>query len=569
MAEAVVPFAPLAAKQPDALAPADYSMTIEPSGKRVKVVFNGRPIADSRRALVLKETRLPPVYYLPREDIAMEFLQPSSHHTYCPFKGTATYWSVVVGDKVAENAAWSYEDPIEDGLGIRGYIAFYWNKMDAWFQEDQPVEIDPVGTGIEAANPLAGWLLREAWEATSSAELVDRFARQLVETGFGVGRLSMIIPTLHPQLASNAFVWRRGESVVDERDLPHFGLQSDAYLKSPVIRIFNGEGGIRRRLDGENPPRDFPILDDLIQDGMTDYVAMPMRFSSGKINVLTIASDRPGGFTTEQLGCIHEILPILSRLMEVQALHRTSRSLLDTYLGAYTGQRVLNGLIKRGDGEDIPAVIWYSDLRGSTGLADTLPRADYLDLLNRYFEAVAGAVLDHGGEVLKFIGDAVLAIFPMEKTETAPDGVEVFCPKGGYKKNGGEGDELFCGRSACGKAVDAVRDALQRMAAVNEEFAQLGRAPLEFGISLHLGNVTYGNIGAASRLDFTVIGPATNEAARMDGLTKELRLPVLVSEEFERFVAGTLVSVGRHRFRGVAQDREIFTLPELLQAAAD
>ena len=557
--------ASLALKQPETLVPGDYSLTIEPSGKRVKVVFNGQIIASSSRALVLKETRLPPVYYLPREDVAMQFLKATEHHTYCPFKGTANYWSVAVGDQTAENAAWSYEDPIEDGLGVRGYIAFYWNKVEGWFAKDQPVEIDPAGTAVENANPLASWLLREAWEATSSAELIDRFARQLVEAGFGISRLNVIIPTLHPQLASNAFVWRRGHSVVDERDLPHYGMKSEAYLKSPVIRIFDGEGGIRRRLEGPNPPRDFPILEDLLAEGATDYVAMPMLFSNGKINLMSLSSERPGGFTTRELGHIYEVLPILSRLLEVHALHRTSRSLLDTYLGAHTGQRVLNGLIKRGDGEDIPAVIWYCDLRGSTALADNLPRAAYLDLLNRYFEAVAGAVLDHGGEVLKFIGDGLLAIFPMERAPNEGDSGEVYCTKGGPEGKGSQ----FCGKNACHVAVKAARDAVKRMAALNEELAEAGSAPLACGISLHLGDVTYGNVGAASRLDFTVIGPATNEAARMDGLTKELGLGVLVSEEFERFVPGTLVSVGRHAFRGVTQEREIFTLPELLEAAAE
>ena len=556
--------APLAPKQPETLSPGDYSLTIEPSAKRVKVVFNGQVVADSDRALVLKETRLPPVYYLPRDDIAMAFLRATDHRTYCPFKGTASYWTVAVGDKQVENAAWSYEDPIEEGLGIRGYIAFYWNKMDAWFEEDQQVEIDAGDTAVEVGNPLAGWLLREAWEATSSAELVDRFARQLVEAGFGVSRLNVIITTLHPQLASNAFVWRRGESVVDERDLPHYGLQSEAYLMSPVVRIFNGEGGIRRRLEGPNPPRDFPILDDLLAEGATDYVAMPMRFSNGKINVLTLACDRPGGFTTRELGFIHEALPILSRLLEVQALHRSSRSLLETYLGAYTGQRVLNGSIKRGDGEDIPAVIWYCDLRGSTALADSLPRADYLDLLNRYFEAMAGAVLDSGGEVLKFIGDGLLAIFPMEPVAEGDPEV-AYC----VKPDGTAVDQMFCGKNACGQALQAAREALRRMAEVNSELMESGRSPLGFGLSLHLGEVTYGNIGASSRLDFTVIGPATNEAARMDALTKELGLRVVVSEEFERFVPGALVSVGRHSFRGVTQSREIFTLPELMAAAAD
>src|SRR5690606_7147655 len=169
--------ATLAAKQPESVSPGDYRVEVEPSRKRVKVVFHGQLVADSRRALVLRETRLPPVYYLPREDISMQFLVPSDHHPYCPFKGTANCWSLAVGDKTLENVAWSYEDPIEEGLGIRGYVAFYWNKVDAFFEDAPAVEIDADDAGIESANPLAAWLLREAWEAASSAELVERFSR--------------------------------------------------------------------------------------------------------------------------------------------------------------------------------------------------------------------------------------------------------------------------------------------------------------------------------------------------------------------------------------------------------
>lgn len=541
--------APLAPKLPETLDSSDYRIGIEPSGKHVKVVFNGEIIADSRRALILYETRLPAIYYVPREDIAMQFLEPSDHRTYCPFKGTANYWTVKVGEKSAENAAWSYEDPIEEALGIRGYIAFYWNQMDAWFEEDREVEIDPGESLTEYSNPLASWMLREAWEATSSAELLDRLGRQLSEAGFGVSRMNVIIPTLHPQMASNAFVWRRGETVVDERDFPHYGLQSEAYLKSPLMPIFEGAGGIRRRLEGPNPTLDYPILRDLIEAGCTDYVAMPMRFSNGKINILTLATDRAGGFTTEHLGQIHEVLPILSRLLEVHAMHRMSRTLLDTYLGAYTGQRVLNGLIKRGDGENIPAVIWYCDLRGSTALADSVSRDDYLDLINRFFEAMAGAVLDRGGEVLKFIGDGMLAIFPMEKTGTSK-----------------EGKEMFCGQTAGCEALEAARDALARMQEVNADLAEEGRAPLRFGLALHLGDLTYGNIGGSSRLDFTVIGPATNEAARIDSLTKDLGVTLLISEDFASVVSDDLVSLGHHHLRGVAEEIEVFTLPELAPA---
>ena len=520
-----------------------YQMEFEPSAKRVKVVFNGEVVADSTRAMILRETRHAPIYYLPRADVRGEYLVRSDHLTYCPFKGNASYWTLKVGDKTAENAVWSYEAPFEDAAVIKDYMAFYWNKVDAWYEEDQEVSIDTGGTTHVHANPFVDWLLREAWEAATMEQLVGRFARYLREAGLPLLRLTLVIRTLHPQLLGTAYAGHRDQDTLKEIKVPHSTLQTSTYLDSPLVPIFEGAGGIRRRLDVADPKLDFPILQDLYDQGATDYVAMPLLFSDGQINALTLASDRPGGFTTEDLGSIYEILPNLSRLLEVHAMRHTAKSLLETYLGAYTGGRVLDGLIKRGDGEDIPAVIWFADLRDSTNLADTMDREAYLGLLNEFFDCTAGAVLDGGGEVLKFIGDAVLAIFPIERQADAGATAE-----------------------ACARALAAARDTFARLAELNQARRERGDRTLRLGMALHVGEVTYGNVGVAGRLDFTVIGPATNETARLAGLCKDLGEDLLLSDDFARQLPDRLVSLGRHCLRGVGETHEVFTLAEATAA---
>ncbi|MEE9588374.1 MAG: adenylate/guanylate cyclase domain-containing protein, partial [Hyphomicrobiaceae bacterium] len=266
------------------------------------------------------------------------------------------------------------------------------------------------------------------------------------------------------------------------------------------------------------------------------YVAMPLRFSDGQLNILTLVSDRPGGFSTEELGQIYEILPTLSRLFESHAVRLSSSTLLRTYLGSDAGQRVMDGLVKRGDGENIHAAIWITDLRDSTSLAASLSREDYLSLLNGYFDSVAGAVLDHGGEVLKFIGDSVLAIFAIDDpNEKKPE--------------------------ACAHALAAAYEASRQFEAVNKERAANGAPLLGFGIGLHRGDLTYGNVGTTKRLGFTVIGSAVNEAARIEGLSKTLNRQILISSAFGESVSHPMISLGRHTLRGVTGEREIFGLP--------
>ncbi|MGI9590188.1 MAG: DUF427 domain-containing protein [Myxococcota bacterium] len=508
----------------------DYRISYEPSNNRVKVVFNGVTVADTRNALIVRETRLPPVYYLPREDVRMDLMTRTDYHTHCPFEGNASYWTLTVGDQVAENVVWSYDEPLAEAEPIRSYVAFYRNRMEAWYEEGNEVSIDPVTDTHAHGNPFVDWLMRDAWEATSTVELLARLARQVVSEGTPLMRANLLVRTLHPQVMGAVHVWTRDEDRVERVELSHEIREEEHFLASPFAHIFDGRGGLRRRLTGSDAKLDFPILCDLAEQGATDYVALPLTFSDGKTHALTLATDAPGGFDVQSLGHIHELLPLLSRLIEVHLQRHTARTLLETYLGQGTGERVLDGLIRRGDGEVIPAVIWWADLRGSTSLAERLPRQRYLQLLNRFFESTAGVVIEHGGEVLKFIGDAVMAIFPLHEH---PDAGE--------------------------RALAAAGEALARIAKANAERPNREEPALEIVLALHQGDVNYGNVGVAGRLDFTATGPAVNEVARLEGLSKSLDQPVVASAACAALVPGRLRSLGRHKLRGVSAAQEVFT----------
>lgn len=505
----------------------EHWIRIEPSAKRVRVEFNGARIADSMRALVLHETRLLPAYYFPLEDVRMDLLARTEHTTHCPFKGNASYWSVQVGGRVAENAVWAYEEPYRDAEPVRGYLSFYRDKVEIVgadaANENQAVH----------GNPLAHWLVNEGWQAGTSAELAERFLKSLREAGVPVDRSTVIMPTLHPQIFATVLVWRADTPGIRTVFEPHDILYQPKFADSPFAPIIRGAGGVRRRIEDPDCALDFPVVRDLKGEGATDYAAMPFRFSDGQINVMSMTSFAPGGFSTVHLGQLYEVLPLLGRLFEVHAARRTATALLETYLGRHTGERVLKGLVKHGDGEHIHAVIWFCDFRDSTPLSKSMGRRAYLRQLNRFFYCMAGAVLEAGGEVLRYIGDAVLAIFPIQEENPA---------------------------QACDQAVRAAQLAASRITETNEKHPE--RAPLRYGIGLHLGTVTYGNIGVPVRLEFTVIGAAANEAARVESMTKELKKPVLTSAAFAAAYQGRLDSLGRYPLKGLEGEHELFTLPD-------
>ena len=300
---------------------------------------------------------------------------------------------------------------------------------------------------------------------------------------------------MHPQLAGRGYIWQRDIDSVQGFDTPHGALSHPDYLNSPVRHVSEGLGGVRQRLDvaGLTEFR-FPVMEELRDKGGTDYVAMPLPFSDGQINTMTLTSDHPDGFSTADLGMIFQCVFGLSRFYETTTLRQNTRTLLTTYLGMRSGTRVLNGETQRGAGEEITAAILTCDLRNSTQLAASLPRLAYLDLLNDFFETVTDPILSRWGEVLKFIGDGVLAIFPVE------------------------GDAA----EACAKARDAAVE-------ITAHLSETQDPPLSCAIGLHVSEVTFGKLGAPERLDFTVIGSAANISARLSDQCKAMDQSLLIS----------------------------------------
>jgi len=351
--------------------------------------------------------------------------------------------------------------------------------------------------------------------------------RRLRSHGMPLYRVGVFVRTLHPNVLGRGFIWHETTDAVEVNEAPYDFLESEQYLQSPIYRVFSQHTEVRRRLADPGCPIDFPILADFAKEGVTDFLALPLYFINGEVHAASFATRRDGGFTEADVAGLREIALPLTRIAEIYGYLRKSRNILHAYLGRHAGERVLEGQIRRGDGEEIRAVLWFCDLRDSTRLADSMSRAEFLAILNEFFECVLQPVLDAGGEVLRFIGDAALAIFPVG-ADAGP---------------------------ACRTAVGAAREAMARMHAAN---ARRSRA-LDFGIGLHLGEVLYGNIGTPTRIEFTVIGAAANEAARIESLCKVLGVPLVLSHPVAEHVPECR-SLGAHRLRGVGAPIELFTL---------
>ena len=374
--------------------------------------------------------------------------------------------------------------------------------------------------------PVIDWLVAGAPPARLPQDVLAELCARLLGQGMPIYRAAVFVRTLHPNVLGRGFIWHETTRKVEINEAAYDFLDSDQYLQSPIHTVFTEHVEVRRRLADSTCPMDFPILTDFAKEGVTDFFALPLGFLNGEVHAASFATRQPGGFNEAEIAALRQVATALTRIAEIYAHLRKSRNILDTYLGRQTGEKVLAGQIRRGAGEDIHAVLWFCDLRDSTVLADSMSRADFLRLLNEFFECALGPVLARGGEVLRFIGDAALAIFPV--------GTDA-------------GD-------ACRRAVQAAEDAIGCMHAANEARSR----PLGFGIGLHLGDVLYGNIGTPTRLEFTVIGAAANEAARIEALCKTLGVPLLISERVARHVPGC-TSLGTHSLRGVVEPVELFT----------
>ncbi len=399
-------------------------------------------------------------------------------------------------------------------------------------------------------SPAAQWLIDHEGKVTPVSELLEGFCRHLLDEGLPLFRVTTGLPSMHPLTLTRAFAWQRGQGVtMAERG--HDVVQTDEYLKSPIAVIHEGAAAIRRRIELPETPMDFGILPELKAAGVTDYLVLPMRFTQGpgmgrvdgqNVSFMSFATDRKGGFRPEELSYLIELMPLIALRMELEASRRMTRDLLTTYLGQSAAERVLSGDLRRGRGYEVEAAIWLSDLRGFTQFSDRNETVEVVATLDRYFDAMAGPIQAHGGEVLKFIGDGVLAIFRVE-----------------------EGNTL---EAACRRALTAAENAFAGLHELNQGRAIAGVAPLKVGLGLHVGKVVYGNIGARDRLDFTVIGRAVNEVARLEAQTKAVDRPLLASAAFAEAINGDaaapyhLDSIGFHALRGVREPQELFAMPK-------
>jgi adenylate cyclase len=387
--------------------------------------------------------------------------------------------------------------------------------------------------------PIAGgqigrWILRKGPHIDSDVEMFDELCWRLVGDGLPLFRATLHMGTLHPQIRGVGARWLRELKVIEEYRILQGNEATDEYLRSPIRATIERGTPFRRRLTEDTP--EYPLLSKLRNFGVTDYFALALNRSFRRFPVVTWATDRPSGFSDAEISALEEINPALAAIVEPRAIRRITENLLDTYLGPQAGRRVLAGQIRRAEGERLRAVIMMTDMRGFTALSDRLPGEEVIELLDAYFDAIVTPVEARKGEILKFMGDGVLAIFP------AAD------------------DDDFSAASV--QALEAALEGLERLGVVNKARRETDQTEIRIGIGLHLGEVIYGNVGAANRLDFTVIGPAVNLASRIEGLTKRLLRPILMSSAFARICPRPLVSLGFHLVRGLFEPEEVFGLPE-------
>ena len=379
---------------------------------------------------------------------------------------------------------------------------------------------------------IVAWLDDGAPDAPGPRPLMQEVCSRLAGAGIPLERAAIFVAMLHPEISGLSAVWRRGE-LVELSETPHDF--TEAFIAHPIVGALRTGMPLRRKLGDTAIACNVSILGKLQNEGFTDYLATPLRFTNGEVHIASWATRQPTGFTDEDLETLAVVAQPLARLVEIRSLRRTEATLLGTYLGRQASARVLSGHIRRGDTESIHAAIWLSDLRGFTSLAERLPPRKLTALLNRYFDCQVPIIEGRGGEVLKFMGDGLLAIFP-----TADLGPE----------------------RVCTAAFAAAREARANILALERKAAVWRSCELPFSLALHVGDVLYGNVGGGRRLDFTVIGPAINLTARLERLARELDRSVITSAEFAAFCGEPLVPLGSYALRGINAPKPAFGLKE-------
>jgi len=386
---------------------------------------------------------------------------------------------------------------------------------------------------------LEEWLLGDAINEDSMLSLAESIAWRMVAAGLSVVRATIHVGTLHPQLTGFGWSWNKADGLCDEIVVKAISAQSEAYLRSPLrVAIEEGRSLYLNASDLETQTL-YPVIAELAEQGIKHYavLAMPKRIGAKRHDVVTIATAEQGGFSIQQQTQLNRVLKYLALHVHRQTSRRIAENLLNVYLGHNAGKQVLEGSISRGDGNAIEAVIWIADMRGFTELTEKYSGPQVNRILNGFFEQLVGAVTGNGGDVLKFLGDGVLAVFPFQCADTAA--------------------------RAAKSAMAAADEAMKNLQAYNanpcEDVRSLnGWTPIRCGIAMHIGEVFFGNVGGQDRLDFTVIGSAVNEASRLEALTKRVMRPVVMSQEVGDLLEIPLDDIGRHELKGIVQPVRVF-----------
>ena len=395
------------------------------------------------------------------------------------------------------------------------------------FELDLQSEISP--------EDVQRWLLGAASKTTSAHVLTEGFACQLAQAGLGVDRFILNVGTFHPQANGYAWAWNILDGICDEIQISEETMFSDAFRKNPIYGVITFGETVRVNLLPEDPESLSPLMAELAAAGFSDYVAIPLSASGERYNAVTLATRQAGGFTQAQLDTLMQLLDLFALHVERHIISRIARNISYTYLGREAGERVVTGTIKRGSGLSISAIVWSSDMRDFSRLSERYDNRAIADVLNSYFSVLAEAVIRHGGDVLKFMGDGMLAVFPL---------ADFASPK-----------------AAAQAAASAAQEAVQDLEVLNREMTKTADwKPLKTGIGLHLGDVFFGNIGATSRLDFTVIGEAVNVASRVEGLCKPLGRDVLMSAPVATLLGEGVEPMGAQTLKGMKNAEELFAL---------
>jgi len=399
---------------------------------------------------------------------------------------------------------------------------------------------------------VSAWLIESGLRSLPVGELLDGFCQRLNQVGVQVKRAFLGMNTLHPMIRAHAMEWEFRQGTGPGFNFNHADVDDPVWQTSPFAPMLReGIGERRQLLTVSEAELSSPILRELKGEGMSEWLGCVFSFGARDIRIhgertardadqlgviFSFVTDRPGGFADADIEVLHGLLPLFALGVKATTMRSVGRGLLSTYLGQDPADRVLHGTIFRGDVERVDAVLFYADLRGFTHLADVMSGKDLVSMLDDYFDCMARPVVSRGGEILKFMGDGLLATFGIGGTSRA---------------------------EACRLALDAANEALATVATLNAARAAAGTPFAGLDLALHIGELLYGNVGTDARLDFTVIGPAVNEASRIELLCKSLGYNLLISERFAAAAGDSrrrLSSVGRHRLRGVREDTELFTL---------